>query len=184
MTSSVLSKSPNWLQSDLLRFGLKVLGIYILWYLVYELWLLPDGSLDRWLALNIVDNSAGILQGLNYDIYTAGRLIGLDEGPGILLVDGCNGIAAIGLFIGFVLAYPGEWIPRVSFIVIGIGVIYLVNIVRIAVLVVTQVRWPAFFSFTHDYSTTAIFYLVIFGLWVVWANLGGNRETADGRREM
>lgn len=179
MASSVLTKSRDWLQSDLFRFGIKVIGIYILWYLVYELWLLPDGSLDEWVALNIVDTSAGILKALNYDIYTAGRLIGLEEGAGILLVDGCNGIAAIGLFIGFVVAYPGEWIPRISFIFIGIGVIYLVNILRIAVLVVTQVRWPGFFSFTHDYSTTAIFYLVIFGLWVVWANIGEARSDKE-----
>jgi len=174
--SGLLNRPREWMKSELVRFSLKVLGIYIVWYLLYELWLLPDGSLDRWVALNIVDTSAGILKALNYDIYTAGRLIGLNEAPGILLVDGCNGIAAIGLFIGFVAAYPGEWVPRIAFIFIGIGVIYLVNILRIVVLVITQLQWPEFFSFTHDYSTTAIFYLVIFGLWVVWANVGERRD--------
>ncbi|MDZ7690970.1 MAG: archaeosortase/exosortase family protein [Balneolaceae bacterium] len=169
------SKIRQSLDSEPVKFVLKVVLIYVVWYLVYDLWLLPDGTLDRWVAVNIVENTAGILAALGYDIYTAGRLIGLGEAPGILLVDGCTGISAIGLFIGFIIAYPGNWIPRLSYIFIGIGVIYLVNIARIAVLAVTQVNWPELFAFTHDYSTTAIFYLVIFGLWMIWANMGDEK---------
>ena len=164
------------LDSPIFLFIAKVLGIYILWYLIYELWLLPDGSLDHWLAINIVDVSTGILKGFGYETYRAGRLLGIGESNGIILVDGCTGISAIGLFIGFVIAYPGKWIPRMAFIFIGVGVIYLVNIIRICFLAVTQVTNPAIFDFTHDYSTTAIFYIVIFGLWVIWANLGDNKS--------
>lgn len=162
----------QWLKSDVGRFLLKVVGIYICWYVIYELWLLPDGSLDAWLTKNVVSVSAGILESLGYEIYATGRLIGIEESAGIYLVDGCSGIAAIGLFVGFIVAYPGEWVPRIAFIAIGIGIIYLVNIVRIVVLAITQVRWPSMFDLTHDYSTTAIFYLVIFVLWMIWANLG------------
>ncbi|MDZ7681673.1 MAG: archaeosortase/exosortase family protein [Fodinibius sp.] len=108
-----------------------------------------------------------------------GRLIGINESAGIYLADGCSGIAAIGLFVGFVVAYPGEWIPRIAFIAIGIGIIYLVNILRILVLAITQVKWPGMFDITHDYSTTAIFYLVIFVLWMVWANLGDTGKSAS-----
>jgi exosortase family protein XrtF len=175
--STITSKIRHSLDSEPVKFVLKVLVIYIVWYLIYEMWLLPDGSLDAWVAVNIVDTTAGILQIFNYDVYTAGRVIGVGEAPGILLVDGCTGISAIGLFIGFIIAYPGRWIPRISFIVIGIGVIYLVNLVRIATLAITQVYWPGFFEFTHDYSTTAIFYMVIFVLWIVWANIGDTKET-------
>ncbi|MFH5831236.1 exosortase X [Halalkalibaculum sp. DA3122] len=170
-------KTGSWLDSEPVKFILKVLAIYIVWYLVYEMWLLPDGTLDHWIAVNIVDTTAGILTLFSYDVFTAGRLIGLDTAPGILLVDGCTGISAIGLFIGFIIAYPGKWIPRLSFIIIGIGIIYLVNIIRIAALAITQVQWPEFFDFTHDYSTTAIFYMVIFVLWILWANLGDSNES-------
>jgi hypothetical protein len=41
------------------------------------------------------------------------------------------------------------------------------------------VRWPAMFDITHDYSTTAIFYLVIFVLWMVWANLGDTGKSTS-----
>jgi len=167
----------KWLKSDVTLFLLKVLGIYIVWYIVYDLWLLPDGRLDEWLVLNIVGVSSSILQWLHYDVFWIGRLIGLNGSPGIVLVNGCSGISAIGLFIGFVIAYPGRWIPRLSFIIIGMGVIYIVNIIRIMVLAITQKFYPSMFGVTHDYSTTAIFYLVIFALWMIWVNIG-DRERA------
>lgn len=173
----------QWLKSETGIFLLKVAGIYLLWYLIYELWLLPEGTLDQWVTTNIVSVSAGILELLGYDFYAAGRLIGIGESPGIYLVDGCSGISAIGLFIGFVIAYPGAWIPRIAFIFIGIGVIYLVNIIRIIVLTITQIKAPEMFTVTHDYSTTAIFYVVIFALWMVWANFGDTTRAAGSPRE-
>lgn len=165
------------MNSPVLKFIAKALLIFILWYLVYELWLLPDGSLDKWLSLNIIGASAGILEWVGYEVFTINRIIGVGEYPGIEIVDGCNGIAAMGLFLGFILAYPGDWKNRISFSVLGMGVIYLVNIARVITLVITQKEWPRFFDFTHDYSTTAIFYIVIFLLWMVWVNFADTNFT-------
>ena len=156
------------MNSPVFKFIAKALGIFVIWYIIYELWLLPEGSLDEWLALNIVGIGSGVINALGFDTWTMYRTIGIGENPGIVLVDGCTGISAIGLFLGFILAYPGDWKNRISFSLIGIGVIYLVNIVRIVVLVITQQEWPEFFEFTHDYSTTTIFYIVIFIMWMLW----------------
>lgn len=158
------------MNSPVIKFIAKALVIFILWYLLYELWLLPDGSLDRWLSLNIIGTSAGIIEFFGYDVFTVNRIIGIGEYPGIEIVNGCNGIAAMGLFLGFIIAYPGDWKNKASFCLAGIGIIYLVNILRVITLTITQVKWPEFFDFTHDYSTTAIFYIVIFVLWMVWVN--------------
>ena len=158
------------MNSPVIKFILKAVLIFIGWYLLYEMWLLPAGDLDEWLSLNIIGASAGILDFIGYDVYTVNRIIGIGEYPGIKIVDGCNGIAAMGLFFGFILAYPGSWKNRLSFSVVGIGIIYLINILRVVTLTITQVEWPQFFDFTHDYSTTAIFYIVIFILWMVWVN--------------
>ncbi|MGM0547081.1 MAG: exosortase X [Bacteroidota bacterium] len=166
----------EWLKSDVSKFLLKVVGIYLLWYLVYELWLLPYGRLDEWLTTNIVAVSAGILDLAGYDFYAIGRLIGIEDSAGIYLVNGCSGISEIGLFIGLVIAYPGAWVPRIAFIFIGIGIIYLVNIIRIVVLAITQMQAPELFTVSNDYSTMAIFYIVIFMLWVIWANFGDNES--------
>lgn len=159
------------LKSPVTQFILKALGIFAIWYVIYELWLLPQGDLDEWLSLNIVSVSNGIIQLFGYETWTMHRIIGIGENAGIQLVDGCTGISAIGLFLGFILAYPGDWKNRISFSLLGIGVIYLVNILRIVVLAITQEEWIEFFDFTHDYSTTTIFYVVIFVLWMIWVQL-------------
>lgn len=158
-------------KSPVTQFILKALGIFAIWYVIYELWLLPQGDLDEWLSLNIVAVSNGVIQLFGYDTWTMHRTIGVGENPGVILIDGCTGISAIGLFLGFILAYPGDWRNRISFSLLGIGVIYLVNIVRIVVLVISQEEWITGFNFMHDYATTTIFYVVIFLLWIIWTQL-------------
>lgn len=168
------------LKSPVTQFILKALAIFIAWYVLYELWLLPDGRLDEWISLNIVSVSTGLIQSLGYETWSVNRVLGIGENNGIELVDGCTGISAIGLFLGFILAYPGEWKNRVSFSLLGIGIIYVVNIIRIVVLVITQEEWVEFFDVTHDYSTTTIFYMVIFLLWMTWVKFSdGDFATSE-----
>jgi len=166
------------LKSPVIQFVLKALAIFIVWYVLYEIWLLPDGRLDEWVSLNIVGVSSGIIQLFGYETWSVNRIIGIGENGGIELVDGCTGISAIGLFLGFILAYPGDWKNRISFSLLGIGVIYIVNIFRIVVLVITQEEWIEFFDITHDYSTTTIFYIVIFLLWMTWVKFSDGDFTA------
>ena len=158
------------MKSLIVKFIAKALGFFAIWYLIYDLWLLPAGDLDRWLSLNIVMVGGGILEAFGFDVYAFGRVIGIVEYPGIEIVDGCNGVAAIGLFLGFIFAYPGDWRNKLSFSLFGVSLIYLVNLFRIITLTITQAHYPSLFDFMHDYSTTTIFYLFIFLLWMIWVN--------------
>lgn len=159
-------------KSTIGRFLIKVVCIYFIWYLVYELWILPNGYIDEPLSKNIASISAGILSFFGEDVFYYSRVVGITGTAGGEIVNGCNGISAIGLFVGFIFAYPGAWAPRIFYSIFGIAVIYLVNVARIVLLSYTQYYWPQLFNFTHDYSTTAIFYFVIFILWMIWANYG------------
>jgi exosortase family protein XrtF len=159
-------------KSQLVLFFAKALGVYVLWYILYDLWILPDGRVDLWLSEHIVSLGGSMLAGLGFDVYAQGRIIGLAGTNMLEIIDGCNGIEVIGLFAGFVLAYPGRSLNRLIFIPAGILVLYLTNVVRILVLAITQLHAPGIFTITHDYSTTAIFYVVVFLMWVVWVNFG------------
>ena len=159
-------------RSEVVIFFVKALLIYVVWYLLYDLWILPDGSLDLWLSEHIVSVGGSILYALGFEVYAGGRIIGLAGTNMLEIIDGCNGIEVIGLFIGFVVAYPGLTKNRLVFIPLGIFVLYLTNVIRILVLAVIQKHIPSIFDITHDYSTTAIFYLVVFLMWVVWVNFG------------
>lgn len=156
----------------ILIFAGKMLAWFGIWYLFYEVWLLPDGRLDAFLSVNIVEVAAGIISLTGLDFFQANRVIGIVGTNGLIVVNGCNGLEAIGLFIGFVMSYPGDRIKRSFFIPMGILVIYLVNVFRIVSLVLIQYFYPTAFDFAHDYSTSAIFYLAIFAMWVIWINFG------------
>jgi exosortase/archaeosortase family protein len=165
----------RWLKSNIAIFLYKVLGIYILWYLIYDLWILPAGWLDAWVCKDVARIAYHILQSAGYTAFVNGRHVGVIGTTGVMLVNGCSSISAMGLFVGFVAAYPGQWVPRILFILVGIGIIYLVNIIRIVGLSITLAHWSNVFNFMHNYSSTALFYIVIFGLWMIWANYGGNK---------
>jgi exosortase/archaeosortase family protein len=98
---------------------------------------------------------------------------------GVHVADGCNGLTTIGLFIGFVVAYPGKMIRRLLFIPLGILAIYATNVLRVIAMVLAQKYWPAAFDPLHGFGLTAIFYVVVFALWVLWANVGGAEAKAS-----
>ena len=170
------------MNKEIRHFLLKGVGIYVVWFVLYELWLLPQGHVDEWLSLNILSMSGGLLQVFGHEVHIFGRVISIGASRGIELVNGCNGLEAIGLFLGFVLAFPGQLTKRLIFLTIGILVIYIINIFRIVVLAVTQVYYPDLFDITHDYSTTTIFYVAIMALWMIWANYGGDISALRGNQ--
>ncbi|GEM_PF-179113 len=156
-------------------FVIKALAVYVLWYLVYHFWLLPDGRLDELISRNIVGVTATLLQLTGYDVFAFDRIVGIGLSNGLEIIDGCNGIETVGLFVGFVIAYPGSAVKRWMFIPTGILIIYLVNVARIYLLAIVQYHWYPGFQVIHDYTFNLIFYLVVFALWAVWALRGSNR---------
>lgn len=162
------------MKSPITLFVLKAISFFLVWYIIYELWLLPDGRLDEWISLNVIGISKGIIVFFGYELFSYNRILGIIGNPGVEIVDGCNGIAAMGLFLGFILSYPGDTKIKLSFSLLGVLLVYLSNIIRITVLVITQHVEPDIFDFFHNYTTTAIFYFIIFGLWMIWVNYSEN----------
>ena len=120
--------------SPLRSFALKALGIFLLWYVLYELWLLPDGRLDHWVALRVIDGAALVTRLFGFEVWMHDRVVTIAGNNGIEMVNGCTGISAIGLFLGFIWAYSGQNRSRLYFSLLGITIINLVNVIRIAAL--------------------------------------------------
>jgi exosortase/archaeosortase family protein len=164
-------------------FLLKMAAAYAVWFVVYDLWLLPDGRIDTWLSETVAATTAGTLapfyEGARADV----RTVWIDARSGIYIENGCNGLSALSLFVGFVLAYPGTWRRRALFIPLGLVVIFVTNVVRCAVLLMVSKHWPWMFESVHGLHALFVFYIAIFGLWVAWAHWGGSepRRPASGR---
>ncbi|MCS4198135.1 exosortase/archaeosortase family protein [Salinibacter ruber] len=134
MTADSNSQSHWARYGPVLRFLAKAVAVYGVWYVLYDLWLLPDGRLDAWVSQAAASVTGTTLSGLGLDVAVEGRTVQLAQTSGVRIVNGCNGLATIGAFIGFIVAYPGKTKRRLWFIPLGIAVIFLANVVRVSVL--------------------------------------------------
>ena len=84
------------------------------------------------------------------------------------VVEGCNSISVIILFVSFLIAFAGK--PKTTFFyaLSGSVLVYTVNLIRIAVLSIGLYHYP----WRRDILHTVIFPLIIYGLvfilWMVW----------------
>lgn len=86
------------------------------------------------------------------------------------VVEGCNALSVIILFVAFVVAFSGKWLPTVLFIIVGSVLIHILNVFRIALLCVALLRYPQQEHLLHGVIFPLFIYGVVFGLWVIWVN--------------
>jgi exosortase family protein XrtF len=88
----------------------------------------------------------------------------------VRIVEGCNGISLIILFISFVVAFSGNLKNTLLFIFGGSLLIYVLNVLRIAVLSILIYRFPNQVHLLHGVLFPLVIYGVVFMLWIVWVN--------------
>lgn len=159
-----------------LLFLLKAFGLYVLWYILYEIWLHPQGKMDLLLIDNLIFLSSGILELLGFRLIEqplyneAIRTMGIDGSHGVWIGDPCNGLTLFALFTGFIIAYPGPLIRKLIYIPIGIIIIHFMNVLRIVSLSVITLYAPEYLEINHTYTFTILVYTCVFILWIIWTN--------------
>tara|TARA_B100000767_G_C19696565_1_gene506428 strand:- start:562 stop:1098 length:537 start_codon:yes stop_codon:yes gene_type:complete len=88
----------------------------------------------------------------------------------IRIIEGCNSVSLIILFVAFIVAFSGAIKATFLFSVFGSILIYVINILRIGFLIVMMHKFPSQIGVLHDLVFPAIIYGLIFLLWVVWVN--------------
>ena len=74
------------------------------------------------------------------------------------------------LFVAFVVAFSGKLKTTVLFLIFGIIIIHVLNVIRIAMLCVLLQKYPAQEEILHGVVFPLFIYGVVFGLWVIWVN--------------
>ena len=86
------------------------------------------------------------------------------------IVEGCNSLSVIILFVSFMIAFAGRLKPTVFYLVAGSVLIYSVNLIRIVILSIGLYHYP----WRREILHTVIFPLIIYGLgfllWMFWVN--------------
>lgn len=161
------------------KFVLKGVGAYVLWYILYNLIILPASSLDLWIEHSEVISSGWLLGTLGYKVFTQANVIGIHNFAGIEVTSGCDGLAAIGLFISFLVAFPGDMRRRLFMILSGCVLLVIANILRICMLALCQRYWPGTFAFFHLYLTEAVYDGFVVVLWIFWVNWGQAKRRSE-----
>jgi exosortase family protein XrtF len=86
------------------------------------------------------------------------------------IIEGCNGLSVIILFISFVVAFSGKIKPTILFILGGSLLIHILNVSRIALLCVLMYYYPKQQHLLHGVLFPLFIYGVVFLLWIIWVN--------------
>jgi exosortase family protein XrtF len=84
------------------------------------------------------------------------------------IVEGCNSLSLIILFISFIVAFKGPVKATVLFGFLGGAFVYFINVLRIALLVVLIDTYPSQIQFLHNVVFPGIIYGTILILWIIW----------------
>ncbi len=155
--------------NPILLLFLKTLGLYLAWYVGYELILAPEGSLDFFLNENITKSGTKVLELLGYDSsIEEGHVMCINNKRIISIGSPCNGLVLYALFSGFLVVMPGKLKDKLWFSLVGMLFLYTVNVIRVVLLSLNMWYYPQTFDFNHRYVYQIAVYIVIFFLWHTW----------------
>ena len=86
------------------------------------------------------------------------------------VIEGCNGVSIIILFIAFVVAFSDNFKRTFLFLLAGSVLIYAVNLIRIVVLTIGLYHYPWRREILHTVIFPLIIYGMVFLLWMFWVN--------------
>ncbi|REC57497.1 exosortase family protein XrtF [Chryseobacterium piscium] len=83
------------------------------------------------------------------------------------MVEGCNAISVMILFLSFVFAFY-KGIKTFVFVVLGLILLHIMNVLRISGLNIVYSDYPQYGKMSHDYVFPALIYGSVVVLWLVW----------------
>lgn len=122
-----------------------------------------------YLLTSFIANSVKIfLNIIGHQCLTFGKIISDTDGVSLILDRGCVGRNVLLVFSAFIIATPTEVKRKIIYTIAGLGVIIILNIIRIILLMLVGQYYPDYFHFTHEYLFKYTLYAGVFLLWVFW----------------
>lgn len=151
-------------------FGIKAGITFLVWMILYYGFIIPDGRLNHFLTQQVINGTTFGLSVLGYETKGVDDMVFIDGQPVVLVADACNGLELFALYVGFLLCFPGKWKYKAFFIPIGVGLIFVINVIREIVLALNYKFFQETFDFNHKYTYVLVVYLFVFVLWRFWLN--------------
>lgn len=171
---------------------LQFLGIFLISYLflivIYQFYL---GQFDQ--AIFEVDGFTDlvarqtkyILSAMNYTV----ELFPSKNDPSVIveieglriarIIEGCNAVSVMILFVAFILAFSKGFVKTLSFIIFGLLIIHVLNVLRIALLTIGIMKYPEYKHILHGVIFPLIIYGTVFFLWIIWVTKFINNDSKN-----
>lgn len=117
-------------------------------------------------SLRLMENEA--------DMQNMGPLVhfkaSADERFTFRVVPDCGAIPSISIFVAAVLAFPVRFWRRLAGVLLGVPILYLVNVVRLTTLAFIGAWYGGgeVFRFSHEVVWQGIFIIFVVGVWLLW----------------
>lgn len=127
--------------------------------------------LGRWLeGLTALTASASfwILERMGLAVVQKGTVISHAGGFAYEIYYRCTGFLPACCLAVSILAYPGKWRGKLIGLVVGIPLVFLLNLVRLVHLFIIGATRHEWFDFAHSYAWEGAMILAVAGLWFAW----------------
>jgi exosortase family protein XrtF len=99
----------------------------------------------------------------------------------VYVYEGCNGVNVMIVFSSFLVAFASTFTRTTLYCLIGIAVIYLMNLIRVILLFEVAFYYPDQLYLFHKYLFTGLIYAVVFLLWYWWIKRFMNAKRVEQR---
>lgn len=162
------------------RFVALFIGTYLVLGILYSLYLNFSESgayAPDYLTNLVARQSAAVLETFGYSVVlhpaqlAQGMLLTIDNNYTVNIVEGCNSVSIIILFVAFVIAFAEKFKKTIIFLLACSVLIYIVNILRIVILTVALYKYPEYEDILHSVVFPGIIYSLVFVLWMIWVRM-------------
>ena len=163
----------------MIGFLVKAGLFYIVWQVVYESVIYPDGRLDQFLAVSVAFLTKIALALFGWNINVWDRLLVIDGYRGVEVLNGCNALSLMALYSGFIISFRGPRQKRVIYLMSGIGIIFILNVIRIMAFSLATVYFQPYWDTFHEFSPFIFFYPFVLWMWYQWTLLSDDQYRSD-----
>jgi exosortase/archaeosortase family protein len=156
------------------KYILSFLAILVGFYVIYTSTFFTEWLLEPYVHIQAVLASTVLnLFGLK-TVANGTELAGAQAT--LSVVKGCDGMEVTALYLIGVLLVPFQRSSKLAGLGYGLLVLFVLNLIRIIGLYLTQIHYPAAFEFLHLHGGFALFTVVAILMWTYWANWALKRE--------
>lgn len=102
-----------------------------------------------------------------------------------IVIPECGAIEVMSIFFAAVVAFPAPWWKRLLGILLGLPIMYLVNIFRLSCLAVIGAldQGGDWFNFAHEYVWQTVYIVFVVMVWLAWVEYVVRPRRQDDEEE-